>query len=211
MKVAIYGRVSTADQNAESQLYDVRQLAAQRGYDVVEEYVDVGYSGARARRPALDRMMSDARHGRFAAVMVWASDRMARSVKHFVEVISELDHLGIGYISYRENIDTSGPLGRAIMIIVAAIAELERSLIVERVKTGMRRARLEGRHIGRRPLDVDHAAIHRDRARGMSLGQLAKVYGAGRTTIRRILAAAPEGVAQPASQPNENRRPDQAA
>jgi DNA invertase Pin-like site-specific DNA recombinase len=211
MKAAIYGRVSTADQNVESQLYDVRQLAAQRGYYVVEEYVDVGYSGTRSRRPALDRMMSDARHGRFQAVLVWASDRLARSVKHFVEVLSELDHLHIAYISYRENIDTAGPLGKAIMIIVAAIAELERSLIVERVKTGMRRARLEGRHIGRRPLDLDQEAIRRDRVRGMSLGQLAEAYHVSRTTVRRVLAAVPQGVSQPSSETKENRRPDQAA
>ena len=211
MKAAIYGRVSTVDQNAESQLYDVRQLAAQRGFEVVEEYIDAGYSGARARRPALDRMMADARHARFAVVMVWASDRLARSVKHFVEVLSELDHLGIAYVSYRENIDTQGALGRAIMIIVAAIAELERSLIVERVKTGMRRARLEGRHIGRRPLDLDHVAIRRDRARGMSLGQLAKAYKISRTTVRRVLALALKGVPQSSSQPQENRRPETAA
>ena len=102
MKAAIYGRVSTVDQNAESQLYDVRQLAAQRGFEVVEEYIDVGYSGARARRPALDRMLSDARHARFAVVMVWASDRLARSVKHFVEVLSALDHLGIIKVTRRE-------------------------------------------------------------------------------------------------------------
>jgi DNA invertase Pin-like site-specific DNA recombinase len=211
MKAAIYGRVSTADQNAESQLYDVRQLAAQRGFEVVEEYIDAGYSGARARRPALDRMLSDARHARFAVVMVWASDRLARSVKHFVEVLSELDHLGIAYVSYRENIDTQGALGRALMIIVAAIAELERSLIVERVKTGMRRARLEGRHIGRRPLDLDHVAIRRDRARGMSLGQLAKAYKISRTTVRRVLALAPKGVPQAEPQTQENRRPPTAA
>jgi DNA invertase Pin-like site-specific DNA recombinase len=211
MKAAIYGRVSTADQNAESQLYDVRQLAAQRGFEVVEEYIDAGYSGARARRPALDRMLSDARHARFAVVMVWASDRLARSVKHFVEVLSELDHLGIAYVSYRENIDTQGALGRAIMIIVAAIAELERSLIVERVKTGMRRARLEGRHIGRRPLDLDQEAIRRDRARGMSLGQLAQAYHISRTTVRRVLALAPKGVPQAEPQTQENRRPETAA
>ncbi|HEX7409538.1 MAG TPA: recombinase family protein [Candidatus Binatia bacterium] len=211
MKAAIYGRVSTVDQNAESQLYDVRQLAAQRGFEVVEEYIDVGYSGARARRPALDRMLSDARHARFAVVMVWASDRLARSVKHFVEVLSELDHLGIAYVSYRENIDTQGALGRALMIIVAAIAELERSLIVERVKTGMRRARLEGRHIGRRPLDLDHVAIRRDRARGMSLGQLAQAYHISRTTVRRVLALAPKGVPQAEPQTQENRRPETAA
>lgn len=211
MKAALYMRVSTADQNPDSQRHDLEQMAAQRGLEIVERYVDHGISGTRQRRPALDRMMSDARHARFDVVMVWASDRLARSVKHFVEVLSELDHLHVGYVSYRENIDTSGPLGKAIMIIVAAIAELERSLIVERVRAGMRRARLEGRHIGRRPLDLDRAAIQRDRARGMSLGQLAKTYRAGRTTIRRILAAVPEGVSQPASQTQQNRRPDQAA
>ena len=211
MKAALYMRVSTVDQNPDSQRLDLEQMAAQRGLEIVDRYIDHGVSGTRARRPGLDRMMADARHGHFDVLMVWASDRLARSVKHFVEVLSELDHLGVAYLSYRENIDTSGPLGRAVMIIVAAIAELERSLIVERVRAGMRRARLEGRHIGRRPLDLDRAAIIRDRARGMSLGQLAKSYQVGRTTIRRILAAVPEGVSQPASQADENRRPDQAA
>jgi len=210
-RAALYLRVSTLDQNPDSQRHDLEQMAAQRGLEIVERYVDHGYSGTRARRPALDRMMSDARHGRFDAVLVWASDRLARSVKHFVEVLSELDHLGIAYVSYRENIDTAGPLGRAVMIIVAAIAELERSLIVERVRAGMRRARLEGRHIGRRPLDLDHEAIRRDRASGMSLGQLAKAYRISRTTVRRALAPVPKGMPQPASQPQENRRPETAA
>jgi DNA invertase Pin-like site-specific DNA recombinase len=204
-------RVSTLDQNPDSQRHDLEQMAAQRGLEIVERYVDHGYSGARARRPALDRMMSDARQGRFDAVLVWASDRLARSVKNFVEVLSELDHLGVAYVSYRENIDTQGALGRALMIIVAAIAELERSLIVERVRAGMRRARLEGRHIGRRPLDLDHEAIRRDRARGMSLGELAKTYKISRTTVRRVLAPAPKGVPQPGPQPQENRRPETAA
>jgi DNA invertase Pin-like site-specific DNA recombinase len=133
VKAALYLRVSTVNQNPDSQRHDLEQMAAQRGLEIVERHVDHGVSGTRARRPALDRMMNDARHGRFDCVLVWASDRLARSVKHFVEVLSELDHLHIGYLSYRENIDTSGPLGRAIRIIVAAIAELERSLIVERV------------------------------------------------------------------------------
>lgn len=97
------------------------------------------------------------------------------------------------------------------MIIVAAIAELERSLIIERVRTGMRHARLEGRHIGRRPLDLDRAAIQRDRARGLSLGQLAKTYRVSRTTIRRVLQPVPKGAAQQEPQPTENRRPETAA
>src|SRR6185437_1934251 len=131
---------------------------------------------SRARRPALDDMLFEARRHQFDVVLVWAADRLARSVKHFVDILAELDHLKIGFISYREQIDTSGPLGKAIMTIVAAIAELERSLIVERVKAGLRRARLEGRHIGRRPLDLDTAAIIADRARGLSFRRIAKLH-----------------------------------
>ena len=87
--------------------------------------------------------------------MVWASDRIARSVRHFLEVLDELNHLNVEFVSFRENLDTGGPLGRAVVIIIGAIAELERNLIVERVSAGMRRAKLEGRHIGRKPLDLD--------------------------------------------------------
>lgn len=109
-------------------------------------------------------MMKEARRGRFDVVLVWAFDRLARSVKHFLEVLEELNHLNIQFVSFREQIDTGGPLGRAILVIVGAIAELERSLIVEWVRAGTRRARLEGQHIGPKPLDLDRAAILRDRA-----------------------------------------------
>jgi DNA invertase Pin-like site-specific DNA recombinase len=210
-RVAFYLRVSTLDQNPESQVYDLEQLAAQRGFEIVHRYTDHGFSGARARRPALDEMIADARRGRFDVVAVWACDRLARSTRHFLEVLDELNRLNIEFVSCREQLDTGGALGRAVVVIISAIAELERSLIIERVRAGMRRARLEGRHIGRRPLDLDRDAIVRDRARGMSLGQLAKAYRVGRTTIRRVLAAVPQGVSQPSSQPDENRRPDQAA
>ena len=107
-------------------------------------------------------MMADARRGRFDVVLVWASDRIARSVKHFLDVLDELNRLNIEFVSFREQIDTGGPLGRAIVVIIGAIAELERNLIIERVRAGMRRARLEGRHIGRNPLVLDH---RRDPAR----------------------------------------------
>ena len=107
------------------------------------EYTD-RICGTKAKRPGLDQMMADARRGKFDVVMVWASDRIARSVKHFLEVLDELNRIGIEYVSFRENIDTGGPLGRAIVIIIGAIAELERTLIIERVRAGMRRARLEG-------------------------------------------------------------------
>ena len=102
-------------------------------------------------------MMSDARRGRFDVVLVWASDRLARSVKHFLEVLDELNRLNVEFVCFREQIDTGGPLGRAVVVIIGAIAELERNLIVERVRAGMRRAKLEGRHIGRKPLDLDRS------------------------------------------------------
>lgn len=215
-RAAVYARVSTLDQTTANQLLDLRQMAAQRGFEIVEEYIDHGISGARARRPALDKMMTDARHGRFDIVLVWAADRLARSVKHFVEVLSELDHLGIGFVSFREQIDTAGPLGRAIMIIVSAIAELERSLIIERVRAGLRRARLEGRHIGRRPLDIDRAAVLRDRDRGLSLTEVAKAHGISRAMVSKIVRqrrppAGHETLVQAPPQVQQNRPPETAA
>ena len=185
-RAALYMRVSTLDQHPETQLYDLRQMAAQRGYRISEEYTDT-ISGTKARRPGLDAMMRDGRRGHFDVVLVWASDRIARSVKHFLDVLDELNRLNIEFISFREQIDTGGPLGRAVVIIIGAIAELERSLIVERVRAGMRRAKLEGRHIGRKALVLNRAAIVSDRARGQSLGQLAKSHRVSRTTIHRIL------------------------
>jgi DNA invertase Pin-like site-specific DNA recombinase len=179
-------RVSTVDQHPETQLLDLRQMAAQRGYEIVAEFTDK-ISGTKAKRPGLDQMMSDARRGRFDVVLVWASDRIARSVKHFLDVLDELNRTGVEYISFRENIDTGGPLGRAIVVIIGAIAELERSLIVERVRAGMRRARLEGRPIGRPALALDRAAILTDRQSGQSLGQLAQAYSVSRATIHRVL------------------------
>ena len=210
-RAVLYARVSTVDQNCATQLLDLRQLAEQRGLEIVETYVDHGISGTRARRPGLDKLMADAARHRFDIVVVWAFDRLARSVRHLLATLDELNRLGIEFVSLRENIDSGGPLGRAIITIVGAVAELEKSLITERVRSGMRRARLEGRHIGRRPLDLDHQAILRDRARGLSLGELAKTYRASRTTIRRVLGAVPKGVAQHSLQPNENRRPETAA
>ena len=171
-RAALYLRVSTVDQHPESQLYDLRQMAAQRGYAITQEYTD-RISGAKARRPGLDNLMQDARRGRFDVVLVWACDRIARSTRHFLEVLDELNRLEIEFVSFRESIDTGGPLGRAIVVIIGAIAELERSLIVERVRAGMRRARLEGRHIGRPSLDLDREAICQDRQRGRSIGQIA--------------------------------------
>jgi DNA invertase Pin-like site-specific DNA recombinase len=132
-------------------------------------------------------MMSDGRRGRFDVVLVWASDRIARSVKHFLDVLDELNRLNIEFISFREQIDTGGPLGRAVVVIIGAIAELERNLIIERVRAGMRRTKLEGRHIGGKPLVLDRNAILQDRQRGHSLSQFAKSHLVSRATIHRVL------------------------
>ena len=185
-RAVLYMRVSTVDQHAETQLHDLRAMAAQRGYEIVREYTDK-ISGTRAKRPGLDELLHDARRGRFDIVLVWAFDRMARSVKHFLEVLDELNSLNIEFISFRENVDTSGPLGRALIVIIGAIAELERNLIIERVRAGMRRARLEGRHIGRPALELDRAAIVHDRERGLSLSELADLHRISRTTVMRVL------------------------
>jgi DNA invertase Pin-like site-specific DNA recombinase len=133
-------------------------------------------------------------------VLVWASDRIARSVKHLLEILDELNRLNIEFISFREQIDTGGPLGRAIVVIIGAIAELERNLIIERVRAGMRRARLEGQHIGRKPLVLDRAAILRGREQGHSLGQLAKSHRVSRATIHRVLRdGVSKGLEKPAA------------
>jgi len=185
-RAALYTRVSTIDQNPETQGIELRLFAQQRGYEIVE-YVDHGVSGTKVRRPALDQLLKDANRHKFDTVLVWSCDRLARNTKHFLQVLDELGGLGIQFHSQREAIDTAGPLGRAIIVIISAIAELERSLIVERVRAGMRRAKLEGRRIGRTPLDVDHAALVRDRLSGMSLTIVAKKYGLSRASVVRFV------------------------
>jgi DNA invertase Pin-like site-specific DNA recombinase len=185
-RAVLYVRVSTPDQSIEPQLLDLRQMAAARGYEIVREYSDK-LSGTKSKRPGLDALLSDAQRHRFDVVMVWAFDRMARSVRHFLEVLDELNHLNIEFVSFRESIDTSGPLGRAMVVIVGAIAELERNLIVERVKAGMRRAKLDGRQIGRSRLHMNREQIVHDRRSGMSLTQVAKKHGISRASVCRVM------------------------
>ena len=194
---AIYVRVSTADQHVESQLYDLRELAAQRGLEVVQEYRDSGVSGKRARRPGLDALIADARRKKFSVVLVAAFDRVARSVKHFLQVMDEFDSLGIVFISRRENVDTSGPMGRLFLTLIGSIAELESDLIRERVLAGMRRAKLDGVRIGRAPMNIDRAAIVRDRLSGMTLTAVAKKWGVSRSLVCQQPVVAAVGDEQP--------------
>lgn len=185
-RAALYCRISTGDQHLETQLLDLRELAKQRGFEIVGEYTDV-ISGAKSKRPGLDRLMSDARRHRFDVVLVAAFDRIARNVRHFLEVLDELNNLNVQFISMRENIDTGGPLGRAMLTIIGAISELERSLIAERVRAGVRRAKLEGRRIGRVPLNIDRKQVVADRQSGMSLTQVARKHRISRASVCRLV------------------------
>jgi DNA invertase Pin-like site-specific DNA recombinase len=166
-------------------LYDLRLFAEQRGFEVVAEYTDVGISGSKARRPGLDAMLRDGRKRAFNVLIVAAFDRLARSTKHFLGVVDELDSLGIEFISKRENIATDGAMGRLFITLISSIAELEGDLIKERVRAGIRRRKLEGLPVGRQPLNVDHASLVEDRLRGMSLTEVAKRYGVSRASVVR--------------------------
>jgi DNA invertase Pin-like site-specific DNA recombinase len=185
-RAAIYARVSTSDQHIDTQLFDLRTFAEQRGYSVVAEYTDVGVSGSKARRPGLDSMLNDARRRKFNIVLVAAFDRIARSTRHFLQVVDELEHLEIEFVSRRENIDTSGAMGRMFLTIISCIAELEADLIKERIRAGMRRRKLEGFRLGRAPLIVDHSSIVRDRLAGLSLTNCSKKYGVSRASVVRF-------------------------
>jgi len=193
LRAAIYARISTTDQHIDAQLYDLRELARQRGFEVQQEYRDVGISGRKARRPGLDALMADARQKRFSVVLVAAFDRVARSTRHFLQVVDELDSLGVVFLSRRENIDTSGPMGRLFVTLISSIAELEADLIRERVLAGMRRAKLDGVRIGRAPMIVDRAAIVRDRLSGMTLTAVSKKWGVSRSLVCKLVNRASAG------------------
>ena len=201
-KCAIYARVSTPEQCIDNQLYDLRQFAIQRGYEVVSEFTDVGVSGSKARRPGLDAMLRDARKRKFTVLIVAAFDRVARSTRHFLSVVDELDSLGIEFVSRRENIATDGPVGRLFLTVISCIAELESDLIKERIRAGMRRRKLDGLPCGRQPLDVDHNAIVADRLSGLSLTETAKRHGISRASVVRFVREARQrGLSQ--SEPNQ--------
>jgi DNA invertase Pin-like site-specific DNA recombinase len=179
--------VSTKDQSCEMQIRDLRAYCAARGFDLVREYVDVGQSGAKDSRPELNILMGDARKRQFDAIVVWRFDRFARSTKHLLSALEEFRSLGIQFISYQENMDTSSPLGQALFTIVSAVAQLERDLIRDRVTAGIRNARANGKRLGRPMRAVDRNLILRMRAEGQSLLHIAETLGIGYGTVRERL------------------------
>src|ERR1700752_1685880 len=184
MRIGIYARVSTKDQSCDLQLRDLRTYCAARGFSVVREHVDVGESGAKDSRPQLNELMAAARKRLLDAVVVWRFDRFARSTKHLLLALEEFRSLGIQFISYQENIDTSSPLGQALFTIVSAVAQLERDLIRERVSAGIRNAQACGKRLGRPRRVVNHDEVRRLRSEGASLRQIARKLGVGYGTVR---------------------------
>lgn len=148
-RVALYMRVSTIEQKPDLQINELRDYAERAGLEIVEEYLDVAVSGKKQGRSQLDALMRAARDRAFDQVLVWKFDRFARSTKHLLSALEEFDHLGIGFVSFRDQIDTSSPMGRVMFTLVGAMAELESSLISERVTAGMKAAKAKGKNVGR--------------------------------------------------------------
>ncbi len=195
-KVGIYARVSTSNngQSPEMQLRELREYCERRGWQVAGSYVDTGVSGSKESRPELDRLMTDAHQRRFDAVLVWKLDRFGRSLRHLVNALAELEALGVAFVSLRDNLDLSTPSGRLMFQIIGAMAEFERSLIVERVRAGMRNARAKGKRIGRPPRvflapQAREAIAQTYRQGGVSLRQLAVKFGTSVGMVQRCVSA----------------------
>jgi DNA invertase Pin-like site-specific DNA recombinase len=191
-RVAIYARVSTINhgQDVGLQTRELRQFAEARGWIVAGEYIDAGVSGTKDSRPELNRLMADAHKRRFDVICVWRFDRFARSVSHLLRALETFKALGIDFVSFSEQMDTSTPAGKMVFTVLGAVAELERSLIVERVRAGLRNARAKGKTLGRPRLAVDAAEIARLRARGHSIREIAEELGYSRSIVHKTLAKA---------------------
>ena len=186
-KAAIYCRVSTQDQKTEMQLMALRKYASDRGFAIFNEYLDNGISGSIKKRPALDCLMNDSKKKKFDVILVWRFDRFARSSQHLVDAPHAFRHLDIQFISYNENIDTGSPLGEAMFTIISAMAQLERDIIRERVKAGLRNAKRKGTRLGRPKVEVDLGKAKKMQNKGCSVRFIAKEMKVSAASISRIL------------------------
>ncbi len=188
MRTALYARISTSNsgQSPEMQLRELREYCERRGWTVAGEYVDTGISGAKDRRPELDRLMAEAHRRKFDVVAVWKFDRFARSVSHLLRALDTFRVLGVEFVSLSESLDTATPAGRMVFTVLGAVAELERSLIAERVRAGLRNARAKGKRLGRPRVAVDAAQVARLRASGFSWPKIARELGVSVGTAYQI-------------------------
>ncbi len=206
-RVAIYARVSTTNhgQDVTLQTRDLEQFAQARGWQLVDSYLDVGISGAKDKRPQLDRLMADAHRRKFDVVAVWRFDRFARSVSHLLRALETFNALGIAFVSLSESLDTSTPAGKLVFTVLGAVAELERSLIAERVRAGLRNARAKGKRLGRPRLLLDTAKIGRLRDAGRSWRQIARIMECSAKSCRRaVQKPTSEGIRPTASTALDN-------
>jgi DNA invertase Pin-like site-specific DNA recombinase len=192
-KAAFYARVSTNNhgQDVTLQTRELGEHIERRGWQLAGEYVDQGVSGSKDSRPELNRLMADAHRRRFDVVIVWKFDRFARSVSHLLRALETFNALGIAFVSLTEGIDTSTPSGKMVFTILGAVAELERSLIVERVKAGLRNARAKGKRLGRPRAIVDVARVAELRSQGRSWRKIARQMGCSAKTCRRACQKPP--------------------
>src|ERR1700732_4666608 len=188
MRVAIYARVSTIHQGQDPglQTRELREYAERRGWTVTSEYVDIGISGTKEKRPELDRLMTDAHRRRFDVVVVWKFDRFARSVSHLLRALETFKAQGIEFVSFSKQLDTSTPAGKMVFTVLGAVAELERGLIVERVKAGLRNAKAKGKQLGRPRKILDTKRIARLRSQGVGWKRIAAEMGVGVGTLYRV-------------------------
>jgi DNA invertase Pin-like site-specific DNA recombinase len=187
-RAAIYARVSTKDQHPENQVLELRRYAEARGWTVIEEYVDQGISGAKDRRPALDKLMDAARRRKLDIVLVSRFDRFARSVRHLVAALDEFRALGVAFVAENDAIDTTTPTGKLTYHVIAALSEFERSLIQERIMSGLSRARAQGKKLGRPPVAVDADQVRVLRQKGLSLRAIAREMSISKDAAARALS-----------------------
>jgi DNA invertase Pin-like site-specific DNA recombinase len=192
-KAAIYARVSTNNgQNPEMQLAEIRQYCLKREWTVVKEYVDKGISGSKEHRPALDSLLVDCQKRAIDCVVVYRYDRFARSLRQLVNALEEFRALGIDFVSLHEGVDTSTPNGRLVFGIFASIAEFERELIRDRVKSGLALAKSRGKHLGRPRVSVDQLQIASLRKQGRSWSEICNLLEISKGTAQRALHALPK-------------------
>ena len=190
MKAALYARVSTTNQHTDNQLQTLREAAHRHGWDVVGEYVDHGISGAKGRdkRPEFDRLLKDANRKEFDVIMSWSVDRLGRSMSDLVTFLNEIHAKGVDLYLHQQGIDTTTPMGKAMFQVAGVFAELERSMIQERVKAGLERARQEGKRLGRPPLpEAIKQRIVWCRQQGYSFRKTAEKSGVSLSTVQRVM------------------------
>lgn len=190
-RVALYLRVSTGEQTTENQRRELEAVARHRGWEIVHVYEDAGISGAKGRekRPAFDRMLRDAVRGRYDILAAWAVDRLGRSLQDLVSSLGELRAAGVDLFLHQQAVDTTTPSGRAMFQMLGVFAEFERSMIQERVKVGLKRARAKGKTLGRPKLHTDEEGIREAVRGGLSIRKTAERFGVSAAKVQRVLGA----------------------